>query len=1057
MTFVLPNPARCRLAWLVVAVALTGCSALQIDVDVYKGPLAHEEDTQVRQFAALAISAKPLLASLRNDFEDAGGREESKLLARVHGDRDALDSYLSTNKVELESRLARFVNGALLSYEDIDEGPAARAQSEFERAKAARGRMADRDEDLALAKRIPTGQSEPDLTFANAYRCWLAPKTDDECTEKKRRSRPAEPVGVACQAAFKQIKDPPCPPDTSTIAIYETLADAAKVNRHSELLFGRVDAQFTARVTQIAGGFLEARKRMRNVLRHGLTVLGSAKNDATGRAAARVVANTLRIRTLRCFLTSPVKVPPGEIGVLRTKLTEQIAVESSSEEARERIQKLALESPSEMAGLLNWIDWRLDTLKEGQLGECESKQGRNGAEISKPSTAWRRFGLAAGSYGGADDSVQAALEDLPDDDLNALGAGNASSFDRARLGPGIETLTRNFLQALDNHAHNMRHPKVTDAVSQLEEALIFFAERLLFVVNNTTYPEIVKENAIDTEGFASRIAVLQSLGNTLVLHANDLRRRQAHFQVQRDAGQAEQNAARTALAPGADLAFDAIALNAKMAMDARAARVGNSDAAAKAKAQTESDEVAKAIEGVRESVIASAKVNQAGDVYAIKALLLKALEAKLLATSGAQRGPLEMAISLTRTLTPPAAFAVDALPSSKRIEPRDVLDQVIAALRHQRIQALAAGDDSRAERLLNAINAAYESRSSSTFLRPASEYLKSVYSSTALQEDHQNTSRNLLTDYQKNLVPGWWYKLPNWLSDGRAKDFEKRTREARQQAEKQYWQNINRVQLSAGGKSNYVVAKDDVGNWYVKAYSADPSSAIKSAQSLALFATGRRINTDLLRRLDLQRRADDTTATVDDSQAAQAKLDTLGVDEDIGLNKVRARFVADYVATIDTQAGVLRNVLVKLPVELKAGAAAKIKEEKRAAFKQGPLETLLDSKAGTLQAAADKLDVALAFPRKNAAERKAKLEEALVDGLSALQAFYKETGTAILAVRDSENPDSLGPADDVLQPTVVFVKDKSRAYLRAAAASLDSAIITLETGLHVVGEAKTVR
>ena len=81
-------------------------------------------------------------------------------------------------------------------------------------------------------------------------------------------------------------------------------------------------------------------------------------------------------------------------------------------------------------------------------------------------------------------------------------------------------------------------------------------------------------------------------------------------------------------------------------------------------------------------------------------------------------------------------------------------------------------------------------------------------------------------------------------------------------------------------------------------------------------------------------------------------------------------------------------------------------------------------------------------------------------GCSELQidvdVYYVETSAAIQSVRTSENPNSLGSIE-VVQPTASFVKDRSRKYIKEAAAALDSAIGTLESGLHVVGEAKAVR
>ena len=41
---------------------LAGCAVLNIDVDVYKGPLSNHERVQTEQMAAMAMGAKPILA-----------------------------------------------------------------------------------------------------------------------------------------------------------------------------------------------------------------------------------------------------------------------------------------------------------------------------------------------------------------------------------------------------------------------------------------------------------------------------------------------------------------------------------------------------------------------------------------------------------------------------------------------------------------------------------------------------------------------------------------------------------------------------------------------------------------------------------------------------------------------------------------------------------------------------------------------------------------------------------------------------------------------------------
>jgi hypothetical protein len=67
---------------------------------------------------------------------------------------------------------------------------------------------------------------------------------------------------------------------------------------------------------------------------------------------------------------------------------------------------------------------------------------------------------------------------------------------------------------------------------------------------------------------------------------------------------------------------------------------------------------------------------------------------------------------------------------------------------------------------------------------------------------------------------------------------KRRARRIASEIDKQHWQNINNVRVSGVGNTNYVLAKDDIGNWYVKKSSSDPEKVIKGAKSLAMFGAG---------------------------------------------------------------------------------------------------------------------------------------------------------------------------------------------------------------------------
>lgn len=1279
------NPRRpsLSLAILLATLCLAACSALQIDVDVYKGPLSNEEEMQARQFAALAVSAKPMLAALRNEIEDThvgSGRWRARVV-----DRDALDGFLGDSDTRLLSPLARFVNGALYLYEDADESPDAAVRRAHGNLVAALALSTPEDIDFKIAASIPTGKTPALKVFAEAYRDFLCPAhLAASCRSEKPLARPVRKLAEACTALAESLTPgpgaPDCPlperlgksdkrpPAARTNRSFEVLSDPQVVAGHAQLLFGRQDPEFEERVVSVARGFGDARQAMQSLLRSALDLLLVSAKPADRVAAGKVVAGSLQPEYLACFLLSDRQHDMGKHAALQGEMARwfksQYAKGSRRDrfnfpEANAQVALWAARSPGETAGLLAWINQRFSTLLDGEFGACPDIPGGDPGRLEPASV--RRFGLARGP---TDDLPLSGAVSALQDDVDALPKeGNASGFDRGRLPEGIDSLTRRFLEALGRHDHRMNHPEIRRALANLEESLVFFAERVLFVVNNTTYRALQDEfpgrskqtqttqavgdalyvttsSGAGIERLATRMAVLQTLGNTLILHANDLRRRRVHQQAQRDAGPAELRAAKAALAPGADAAFDGFLRHARQHAELRKALADSSVVAATVSTQALAERLPKAdaelaarnaelfdinariteygaqaavleaavrtlvppsergtlfptpadgvlanqergdanaatkaatpvtteanlgpadllpdllawvkerakppstgaqakrlemtrsllaapgslldlgaaktftradafaalqrsllaaagtyqlevlklgkrkldlnaasadinkqldaaranatkaaadqlsaksaadaaqgalgtLEGLREAVVTDAVKAQVRDAAGVQRLLLAALDkaTKTPATPAALPG-LNAATDLVGKLTPPpASAALAALGSSERgIEPREVIDQVIAELRQLRVQALAAGDEGRARNLLSAINAAYETRSNATFLRPASEYLKSVYSSTTVQDGSSAADDNLLDNYLRFVK-----------RDVDADEFARRTRQAKEQVEKLYWQNINRVTLAGGGKTNYVLAKDDVGNWYVKAYTADPETVIKSAQSLALFGAGKRIDTNLLRKLDLQRRADDPTRSTEDRATAQAAADNTGADANIGLDRVRARFGAGYASSIVTLADRLQSSIAGLPAALRSSAAsgADFKDMNSAQF----AAALGGDTGGLLAGAEQQLKLARDLPPLDVT-RTQRLEDAVIGGLTALRRFYLAASATLAADKTLGLPDNGAKA-------VALVKTESKQHIDSHGKRLRAALDTFESGLHVVGDAKT--
>lgn len=191
---------------------------------------------------------------------------------------------------------------------------------------------------------------------------------------------------------------------------------------------------------------------------------------------------------------------------------------------------------------------------------------------------------------------------------------------------------------------------------------------------------------------------------------------------------------------------------------------------------------------------------------------------------------------------PPGTMPPGGTPSVMPIDPpgdaKEVLDGLIAQLRHQHIQEILSStpDSSKDLKQISeqvkklktalALAEAFRQRADMAYIRPAIAYLRTSFTATTLQ-DNNLAWRDILNEHgRRSLVP----LLPAYLSREKTRVIS--------EIDKQFWQTINKVRVAGSGNTNYVIAKDDVGNWYVKNYSTNPEQIIKSVSKLALFAAG---------------------------------------------------------------------------------------------------------------------------------------------------------------------------------------------------------------------------
>jgi len=260
--------------------------------------------------------------------------------------------------------------------------------------------------------------------------------------------------------------------------------------------------------------------------------------------------------------------------------------------------------------------------------------------------------------------------------------------------------------------------------------------------------------------------------------------------------------------------------------------------AKKAARKAELDQAKQAIKPLRQKVldsVESAEVSPTGT--AVVSQLLGFLQAGLNKETDPNSNTaklLKNAIKVVEQLphpstTPPVRFTKDPK------DAKEVWDDLIAFLRQVHLRAVrkfGVGSEP-SEKAAATLKTALAHRSGFIYLRPAMAYLRTSFPATSLQEDAPLAWKNMLSEHGLHQLPF-------------ASSSEKQSMQTQLDIDKQFWQNVNTVRVAGAGNTNYVVAKDDVGNWYVKEMAADPSDIFRSMGNLALFGMGPGLNPGLL-------------------------------------------------------------------------------------------------------------------------------------------------------------------------------------------------------------------
>jgi len=888
------------------AILFASCAVLTIDVDVYKGPLANHEDIQTEQMAAMVIGAKPLLVELR-DILEANYMKALDKEMRFRQAPPTLDEqtkkYTVWGRENLKTRLNLLRNESWYKHKYVPPDPTyyPKTNSRFLYSNAdhvnnilslyenrrpekltdiiykivARYRKSyailqpqDMKQDIALAMNIKKeATDDPNASkLLNTYERFLS---DQRCNALRvlkeilaylQKKPPGQNSRLASFAKkYFQEKSEKEALQNVTSAAQRLLAETELADVCADEIFGlkgELRGQFVTRVKQIAKAYLDCRTALEELwlaIMNGVVyvnsrpVAGDEVSEDHTEFTVGLVKMSLEIiqpRYLAVLLdvANKKKSISEDINDLAVSLGKYPAAEPNKPHSmwayfsmKYFLEKKLKEKPVETAYRLMAIHEFCKSALDPEKASIKQRVGKGDLGSLGYKEGWR-FGLVRAPFEAApeddqgfdesplpwylsifawDDAVAEAKPALSELDrilpvtlsecAKEIGYIVEGAFAGGRLDEGLETLIEEYLEqakVCDPNDKELRWAR-----RRLSDALVRFAQKLLFVANNRSlisppkpdpgfvpgtirilfrglFAEWLTDPAGDfalggrplLEDTNKYTLILQAVGNSIVVQADALHQERKHRELLKS-------------------------------------------------------HYEKEVAILADTLDRMSPVNHnSTDISSIKDTLSKYSTAKDIRTA------------------------------------KDVRDVWIELLEYEHDLALYYGETQRAKEINNALKAARAKREGMIFIRPAMAYLRTSFPATSLQSNPNLTWDNMLGGHMMRSIP-FGPQIGEFLNPDAKRD-------ARINAEidKQFWQNINRVRVAGGGNTNYAVVKDDIGNWYVKGYSANPEDVIKSARNLAMFSLSAKMNTDFLKRTNRDNGGLPSTDKSDANQTAVERL-----------------------------------------------------------------------------------------------------------------------------------------------------------------------------------------
>lgn len=868
---------RRTLAAAVVAagVLLAGCSALQIDVDVYKGSLTNDPEIQARQYATLVMAAKPVLADLRNRVHGWKPSEaaDPKPVPGTPGRRSTGPSTQPPRILECEAAQQAIVeNRASLKSLFDQDAPLAALPKAYTRTSPI---LHGADENKYS---FTTQFNNQAASYLNGLLSFYEPLPCVNIVDDWHRGRPT--IGLI--ELFKVLTE--ADRITDPVQRKKQRDDALRVLTASLVPF----AERMLFVANNSSFFDPAALKSRSSPGTGAPC-ACKSDEGPGACTCAVAPETDDYRQQRAILQTL-----GNSLLLHANDLRRREVHGQEQAFRFDGQRRAAEAataPTSPAAILQSIATltRQRTTTLQQTATAASEAASQAARQVVATDGVVRTAVAAAT------AASAALAKAPVPDVT--------------LGRARATLVAGADNARDRAAAEQDQASITEQVARMATTGAVSARQVANAVLDWVKAE--RESGSKSERQARLAAVAQLLDvkepqvRLQPIPSGDPSDVWRRLQEVVDLAWKEAQAPRAALEAAARQATAQLlqarerrvteaALEETLATSARA-RKAEADAAARDQKLIVdtlptvlgelTDQAELHPEGLRQRVLARLQApKDATPEVSVQFESARKTVASLTLASG-------FAFAPSRYASDPS-HGSDKVPATSM----QVLDELIAHLRTRKVAALAEGRTNEVGHLNQAIDAAEQQRSDQVFLRPSADYLRNVYASTALQASDRPSDRNMLVDYLYRIA---------------SREAKKRGDE---DIEKLFWQNINRVTTTGGARANHVIAKDDVGNWYIKSFSVDPKEVFESAKSLALFNQGAKLDLNLLQRAELRDQArHGSEAEKTAARAELSRLDARSPANTMPGARAQTRFLERYQDETQTTALALKTQVTTLP------------------------------------------------------------------------------------------------------------------------------------------------